>query len=210
MNTLKQRIIDISYKKKLSHIGSCLTAVDIIDRVYADKKPNEPFILSSGHAGLALYVVIEKYLGIDAEMLFDTYGVHPNRNLKHDIYCSTGSLGHGIGIATGMAISDRSRKVHVLLSDGECAEGSVFESFNVIQQNKISNMVIHINYNSWGAYRKIMMKSIIPLTTIIESTCDVKIHKTDSPGFLFLSGLKAHYAVLSDGEYNQLKKTYET
>src|SRR2546427_251920 len=58
---LKKRIIEISYKNKLSHIGSCLTAVDIIDEIYAIKKPNEKFILSSGHAGLALYCVIEKY-----------------------------------------------------------------------------------------------------------------------------------------------------
>ena len=59
---LKKRILEISYKKKLSHLGSCLTAVDIIDEIFKIKKPDEKFVLSSGHAALALYVVLEKYL----------------------------------------------------------------------------------------------------------------------------------------------------
>ena len=77
---LKKRIFDISFRHKLSHLGSCLTAVDIIDEIYSIKKPDERFVLSSGHAGLALYVVLEKYnqgdatglvQGLDAEKIFN-------------------------------------------------------------------------------------------------------------------------------------------
>ena len=59
MNKLQKRILDITYQEKLSHLSSCLSALPIIDCIYNLKKENEIFILSNGHAGLALYVVIE-------------------------------------------------------------------------------------------------------------------------------------------------------
>ena len=59
---LKRRIIDLSFKHKASHIGSCLTAVDIIEEIFKKKKPTERFVLSNGHAAMALYVVLEKHL----------------------------------------------------------------------------------------------------------------------------------------------------
>jgi len=210
MRSLHKRIIDISYRLGLSHIGSNLTAVDIIDRIYNERGYNDPFILSSGHAGLALYVVLEKYEGKDAEELFHKYGVHPERSIEDRIYCSTGSLGHGIGIAVGMALSDRSRAVHVLLSDGECAEGSVFEAFNIIREQKLGNMKVHINFNSYGAYRRIFIRSIYPLTQIIESSCDLKVHNTKFLPVPYMTGLQAHYHVLNEKEYNQLMNIYET
>ncbi|MEN6293828.1 MAG: hypothetical protein ABFD07_17660 [Methanobacterium sp.] len=87
MNELERRIIDISYKEKIGHLSSTLNAVNIIDEIYQTKKPNEPFILSSGHAALALYVVLEKYEGRDAEELFHKHGVHPHRDVDNGIYC---------------------------------------------------------------------------------------------------------------------------
>ena len=69
MNPLHDRIIEISKKHNLSHLGSCLTSVDIIDEIYSVKKPDEKFILSCGHAGLALYVVLEKYRNYDTERI---------------------------------------------------------------------------------------------------------------------------------------------
>jgi transketolase N-terminal domain/subunit len=65
INELEKRILEISYKNKLSHLSSNLTAVNIIDEIYCIKGNTNPFILSSGHAGLALYVVLEKYYGIN-------------------------------------------------------------------------------------------------------------------------------------------------
>jgi transketolase len=210
MKPLHKRILDISYKLGLSHIGSNLTAVDILDKVYKDRSSGDPVILSSGHAGLALYVVLEKYEGQDAEKLLKKHGIHPNRDIQDGIYCSTGSLGHGIGIAVGMALADRTRTVHVLLSDGECAEGSVYESFNTIKEQKLGNMRVHINFNSYGAYRRIFASALLPLTQIVENACDVKIHTTKNPNVPFMTGLQAHYHVLNESEYHQLCQLYET
>ena len=67
LSDLEKRILNISYKNKLSHISSNLTAVGIIDEIYCVRKDSDPFILSSGHAGLALYVVLEKFYGLNAE-----------------------------------------------------------------------------------------------------------------------------------------------
>ena len=105
MVDLKKRILEIAHKHKLSHLGSYLTAVDIIDEIYRIKNPNDIFILSSGHAALALYVVIEKYEGKNAEELFLKHGGHPHRDEKNGIYCSTGSLGLGITITVGRALA---------------------------------------------------------------------------------------------------------
>lgn len=154
LTPLEQRILEISYKHKLSHIGSCLTAVKIIDEIYSKKKPDERFVLSCGHAGLALYVVLEKYNIANAEYLLDQCGVHPDRILGGEaIDCSTGSLGQGLPIALGMALADRSKNVYCLVSDGECSEGSVYEALNIMNDEKINNLYVHLNYNQFGAYR---------------------------------------------------------
>src|SRR3990167_9944167 len=152
---LKRHITDISYRKGLSHLGSVLTAVDIIDEIFKIKKPDEKFVLSSGHAGLALYVVLEKYGGKNAEDIFDHHGVHPDRCSSCNIDCSAGSLGHGIGIAVGMALADRNKNVYCLISDGECAEGSVWEALRIYKEHSLSNLKIYVNINSYAAYQKI-------------------------------------------------------
>ena len=140
MKELKQRIVDIAYKHKLGHLGSYLSSVDIIDKIFQKKQPEDIFILSSGHASLAMYVCLEKYYGIDAEMLFLKHGGHPHKDEENHIYCSTGSLGLGITVAVGRALANPKRKVYVLISDGECAEGSVWESLKVIYEMNIQNI----------------------------------------------------------------------
>src|SRR5581483_1841765 len=131
LSKLERRIIDIAYEKKLSHLSSCLTVLNLIDSIYKVKKEKDIFVLSNGHAALALYCVLEKVYFKNAEALFDKHGVHPNRDLDDKIYCSTGSLGSGITLAVGMALADRTRDVYVIMSDGECAEGSVWEALRI-------------------------------------------------------------------------------
>ena len=124
MVDLKKRIAEIAYKHKLGHLGSYFSSVDIIDKIYSQMNKEDIFILSSGHAALALYVCLEKHRGKDAEELFLKHGGHPHRDEDDEIYCSTGSLGLGITIALGRAVADPNRKVHVLISDGEATFGS--------------------------------------------------------------------------------------
>ena len=192
MTTLERRILDLSYKHRLSHIGSCLTAVGIIDEIYSRKKPEEKFVLSCGHAGLALYVVLEKYFNIDAEQLFLKHGVHPNRDEYID--CSTGSLGQGLPIALGMAMADRTKNVYCLISDGECAEGSVYEALNVKEKYNVDNLIIYTNHNGYGAYDKISEGRWLDENTI----------NTSNHWFMKLYGQEAHYKILNEEEYNEL------
>ena len=123
IDKLNKRILDISIKHKLSHLGSCFTTLPIILEIFDKKKEGDSFVLSNGHSGLAYYVVLEHYYGIDAEMLLVKHGIHPERDLPNMIEVSTGSLGLGITIASGIALSNPSKKVYCIISDGESAEG---------------------------------------------------------------------------------------
>ena len=204
--TLKRRIVEISYKLKLGHIGSCLTAVDIIDEIYKIKKPDEKFVLSAGHAHLAHLVVMEQHpkdLGDgvydfkrlpDAEESIKEYGIHCDRQAGCD--ASTGSLGHGIGIAVGMALADRTKNVYCLLSDGECAEGSVFESMRIKKELKLENLKVFINNNGWAAYKKTESDALNI------GAIEIQTNMNDYP--TWLQGQIAHYKVLNEQEYNEL------
>lgn len=200
---LKRRIIEISYKHNLSHLGSCLSAVDIIDTIYQKKGAYEPFVLSSGHAGLALYIVIEKYEGIDAEKIFLHHGVHPDRCEKCHIYCSAGSLGHGLPIALGMALADRTRNVFCLISDGECSEGSIWEAFRIQKELIVENLITYVNINGWGAYKEI---NRMQLTNQLNYMSWATPYATSVNYLPFLGGQEAHYKTLTKKDYNYTLK----
>ena len=212
---LKRRIIEISYKKKLSHLGSCLTAIDIIDEIFKIKKPDEKFVLSSGHAGLALYVVLEKYdkpkyLGdgvydfkglLNAEKMFEHHGVHPDYCKECHIDCSSGSLGNGLAISVGMALADRKKNVYCLISDGECSEGSIWEALRIGEENKLENLKIYININGWGAYKEIDGDKLVNRIDKIAGDLFPLYRGTDIKDFPFLKGQDAHYHVMNEEEY---------
>jgi transketolase len=202
MVDLKKRILDIAYKNKLSHLGSYLSSVDIIDKIYAKKDPNDIFILSSGHAALALYVVLEKYENKNAEELFKKYGGHPHRAEEDGIYCSTGSLGTGITIAVGRAIANPKRKVYVLISDGECAEGSIWESLRFIKEYPINNIEVHVNINGYAAYDKVDIEYLSNRLKVFLP--NINLHYTTVNQASFLKGLNAHYHVMTEEDYKSL------
>jgi transketolase len=205
LNKLERRIVDLSYKHKLSHIGSCLTAVNIIDGIYKVKKPNEPFILSQGHAGLALYVVLEKYEKRDAEELLVKHGTHPNRDMKNGIWCSTGSLGQGLPIAVGMAMTDRTRNVYVLSSDGEMMEGSCWEALRIAANQRLENLRLTVNANGYTALGK-CDASLLDLRLQYFYPClVVQTNLFSYPDWL--QGLWGHYKVMNKEEYEEITKT---
>src|SRR3990167_6943885 len=184
LSKLEERVLFLSYKFKLSHIGSCLTAVRIIDMMYQSKEKDDLFILSSGHAGVALYVILEKYEKKDAEQLYIKHGVHPNRDIENGIYASTGSLGHGIGIAVGMALVNRKRNVWCLLSDGECAEGSVWEALRIAAENRLENLRVGVNGNAWGAYGKVDVEWLDSRLQFFYPSLMYKVNLYDYPEWL--------------------------
>lgn len=203
---LKRRILDISFSNKLSHLGSCLTAVDIIEEIYQKKKPGEKFVLSAGHAGLALYVVLEKHFGHNAEELFLKHGVHPNRDPENHIDYSAGSLGHGIGGAVGMALADKSKNVYCLITDGELAEGSVWEALRVAEKYQATNLIVYANLNGWGAYDRIRTGQLELDLRRFPNLGEKTIWHTSVYHPLWpkwLMGQLAHYKVMTEEEYKQ-------
>jgi len=199
MVSLKKRILEIAYKHKLGHLGSYLSAVGIIEEIYQTKKTEDIFILSSGHAALALYVVLEKYEDKNAEELFLKHGGHPHRDEDNGIYCSTGSLGLGITVAVGRALANKNRKVHVLISDGESAEGSVWESLRFIQENNLTNIEVYVNVNGYAAYDKVDVKYLVDRLKVFLPS--INIRYTNVNQYPFLRGLNAHYHVMSEEDY---------
>lgn len=221
--TLRRRVLELSHKAKFSHLGSCLSALDLIDAVYTVKKKEEKFVLSNGHAGIALYVVLEKNGYLKDLHKKRNLSVHPDRDIKKGIHVSTGSLGQGLPIALGMALADRTKNVYCMISDGECEEGSIWESLKVAWKHKVTNLKIILNANGWAAYEELDLQH---LKRRIQATgydvVDLKGHdskniikqfskrsdkqtlffaRTHVDQFAFLNGQDAHYYVMTQEDY---------
>lgn len=169
---LRARIVETSHKAGIPHLGSCLSCVDILTALYFSvlridaAKPTDPdrdrFILSKGHGAPALFQVLAMR-GFYPESMLDTYGEDGGVFAEHPpapgylagIEAATGSLGHGLPIALGMALAGRIKKqnynVYAVLSDGECNEGSVWEAAMLAASQKVSNLCIVIDFNKWQA-----------------------------------------------------------
>lgn len=198
---LKRRIIEISYKYNKSHIGSCLSSVDIIEEIYSLKRKDEKFILSEGHAAIALYCVLEKHEGRDPEYLLKKHGIHPSRDEENGIWCTTGSLGQGLPIALGMAIADKTKSVYCMISDGEAAEGSIWEALRIKTDNNLDNLNVYVNLNGYGAYGKI---NAVTLLRRLKAFCpDIIIKRTNVEQLPFLKGQDAHYYIMTSQDYKK-------
>ena len=201
MKKLIERIFDISYRHNLSHLSSCLTTISIIDEIYKQKTDEDIFILSNGHAGLALYVILEKYYNINAEQLLEKHGIHPGKDLNNKIYCSTGSLGSGLPIAVGHALANKNKKVYCIISDGECAEGSIWEALRFINVNNINNLEVYVNINGSSATEFLDQNYLIErLTSFLPR---IIIRKTNCNEFDFLNGILGHYYVMKEKDYEK-------
>jgi transketolase len=199
---LKKRIAEIAFKHRLGHLGSYMSSVDIVDEIFSKMGKDDIFILSSGHCALALYVCLEKYHGINAEDMFVKHGGHPHRDEENKIYCSTGSLGLGITIALGRAVANPNRKVWVLISDGEAAEGSIWESLKTIKEDGINNIEVYVNINGLCAYKEVDVDYMSTrLTAFLPS---INLRYTTVEHYPFLKGLNAHYHVMSEENYKQV------
>ncbi len=203
MSNLTKRLIDITYQERLSHLSSTLSALPIIEEIYNKKADDEVFILSNGHAGLALYVVLESKYGIDPVMLLHKHGIHPGKDLENKLYCSTGSLGSGLPIAVGHALSNPDKQVYCMISDGECAEGSIWESLRFINDNKVDNLQVYVNINGLGAYDAVDRDLLA--NRLLAFLPRINIRMSEAPNWSFAQGLLTHYYVLKPEDYEQLK-----
>ncbi len=145
--TLRKRILEVAYRDGMGHIPSALSILDIVWTLY-DKvmTKDDQFILSKGHGCMALYAVLE------AKGLFD-WSVkaqgHPKRGGA--ILASTGSLGHGLPMAVGLAMAKKIKgepgRVFCIVGDGECNEGTTWESAMVAAHHKLDNLTLIVDDN---------------------------------------------------------------
>jgi transketolase len=158
---IRKSILQVSSASGEGHIPSCFSVVEILAELYGNTlkyRAQDPqwedrdyFILSKGHASLALYAVLAGVGFIsETELLhFAQYdsrlGGHPDRNKVPGVEASTGSLGHGFpfaaGIALGLKIKHKSNRVYVLIGDGEANEGTIWETAMVSAHRKLDNLI---------------------------------------------------------------------
>lgn len=165
---LRRIILQQSKRANVGHIGSALSVADILAALYSGilriaspgDSERDRFILSKGHAALALYGALHLRGFLDAETL-DTYcgdgsllGVHPEPALP-GVDFATGSLGHGLSIGAGAALGARlqgsERRAFVLVSDAELGEGSLWEAVMFAAHHRLSNLVAIVDWNKQQA-----------------------------------------------------------
>ena len=165
---IRQMILEIAFKTQTHHLGSALSIVDLLTVLYSrtlkinPKKIKNPqrdrFILSKGHACLALYVTLAKCGFFSEKDLLDNYarnggrlGLHPDKDSMSGIEVTTGSLGHGLSVGTGLALAAKINKspyrTFVIIGDGECNEGSIWETAMFASQQKLDNLIAILDYN---------------------------------------------------------------
>ena len=171
-NKLRKRIVVTSSKARIPHLGSCLSCLDLLvylywrvlkldtDNPYSETR--DRFLLSKGHGAPGLFQVLAER-GYFPLSKLDEFGKpgsffheHPPKpGLIPGIEAATGSLGHGLPMALGMAISEKivnhSYRTYAMLSDGECNEGSIWESAMLASSLKVSKLTAIIDYNKWQA-----------------------------------------------------------
>lgn len=175
LRTMAARIrgttIEVSHRGEAPHLASSLSTVDVLTAMYwgvlrfDPKQPSDPrrdrFIFSKGHAAAALYSALAHRGAISWDVLatFNENGSalleHPGPYSAPGIELATGSLGHGLPVGLGMAeaarIQGTGNRVFVLVGDGECNEGSVWEAALIAPARKLENLCVIVDYNKWQA-----------------------------------------------------------
>jgi transketolase len=176
---IRKHVLHMTHRARSSHIGTNYSMIELLVVLYSKTlhvKPTQPdwsnrdrFILSKGHGCAAYYAILAEVGFFPIEWL-DTFYQNGSRLAGHTthtnvpgIEISTGSLGHGLSIATGMALAakrdGKSYRVFCMLSDGECDEGSTWEPILFAPQHKLDNLISIVDYNkiqSLGRVKEVM------------------------------------------------------
>ena len=165
MNNIIKKIVEIASKKKEGHIPSSLSILDILyvlydrilnlEQIKNDSVDRDRFILSKGHASLGLYTILDHFKILDENLYnfcdFNSkLGGHPTDKIT-GVEASTGSLGHGLPIGVGMALSYKiqgfKNKIYVLIGDGEANEGTIWESSLLASHHNLNNLICIVDFN---------------------------------------------------------------
>jgi len=171
---IRYQIIRMSHLGKAAHLGSALSIVDLLVGLYwrfLKINPKDPenldrdrFILSKGHAIIALYPILGAK-GFFSEKILQTFNQEASALPEHPIprsvpglEAATGALGHGLSLGIGQALAGKILKkdyrVVVLLGDGECNEGSIWEAAMFAPKKNLNNLIAIIDFNKWQATGK--------------------------------------------------------
>tara|TARA_A100001011_G_scaffold341880_1_gene375016 strand:+ start:3625 stop:4380 length:756 start_codon:yes stop_codon:yes gene_type:complete len=150
-------------KRGEAHLGGSFSIIEVLVILFEKiLKKNDKFILSKSHSSYPLCIILRNK-GFKTKMT-----THLEIDPKNGIHCTTGSLGHGLPIATGMALGRKKRniggKIFVMISDGECQEGTTWESMLIGAKHKLKNLVVIIDYNKIQALQKI--NDVLPLDNL--------------------------------------------
>jgi transketolase len=176
-NKIRKHALRMTSLGKSSHIGSVFSIADILAVLYGEtlnvdpKNPKWPerdrFILSKGHAGAGVYAVLAERGFFPVKKLDTHYqdGSDLSGHVSHKgipgVEFSTGSLGHGLSVGCGIAyagkLDDLSRRTFVLLSDGECDEGSNWEAILFASHHRLDNLVAIVDYNKLQSIHSVSM-----------------------------------------------------
>jgi|TARA_B110001452_G_scaffold261142_2_gene259573 transketolase len=160
---LRQDTFNEFIKKGEAHLGGSFSMIEILLTLYEIiLKTSDKFILSKAHASFPLCILLRSK-GFKTKIT-----THLEIDEKNGINCTTGSLGHGLPIATGMAFAKKQLKkkgtVYVLISDGECQEGTTWESLLIASKHKLDNLVLLIDYNKIQALSR--LDDALPLNSL--------------------------------------------
>ena len=160
---LRQNTFMSFVKKGEAHLGGSFSIIETLVFLFEYYlKKNDKFILSKSHSSYPFILYLRKK-GYKPKIT-----THLEKDVKNLIYCTTGSLGHGLPIATGMAkalkLKKKKSKIIVMLSDGECQEGTTWESLLISYAHSLDNLLILIDYNKIQALQKI--DEVLPLDNL--------------------------------------------
>jgi len=176
---IRQNVLQMTHDARSSHVGTSLSMADLLAVLYGGilrVRPEEPdwpardrFILSKGHGCAGLYAVLAERGFFPRAWLEDFYqngarlAGHATHHGVPGVEVSTGSLGHGLPIACGMAVAGKrggeDHRIFALMSDGECDEGSVWEAALFASHHKLDNLIAIVDYNkiqSLGAVKDVL------------------------------------------------------
>ncbi|MFH1850459.1 MAG: transketolase [archaeon] len=146
---LRKDSLDLACKNNDGHIAPAFSTVEILVALYEQKRDDDRIILSKGHGCLSLYCIL-RHKGHNPR-----YSGHPDIDPENGLACTTGSLGHGLPIGVGMAFAKKCKnepgQVFVVMGDGECQEGSIWESANLARKYRLGNLTVIVDNNNLQA-----------------------------------------------------------
>jgi transketolase len=197
---IRIQTLKIINQSSASHIASCLSVIDILVSIYSHLKLKkrlsiDKVILSKGHAAAALYSTLN-YFGFLSKKKLNTFYTNGSKLLGHashyvnGIPFSTGSLGHGLGLGCGLAYANRLIKknifTYVVLSDGECDEGSIWEAALFAAHHKLKNLVVFIDFNKYQSIKTVTETLNLEPLALKWKSFNWNVHKINGHNFSIL------------------------